>query len=260
MFTIKNLGSTLVYLVFLVLAYFSLIITSIMYGLFGIWLKLNLFIKRHMKWNFTLRLLIQQYQPLVMYSIINLYHLKDDLILYKFSSLVTFFVLVVIVQWMIPIMSCIIHKYDKLKALDSLEFKGAYGAITDGLTVSGFVGKYWMIHMLIRWTIVSIILVALRDYSTFQILLNIVYSWFSQVLIVIGKPLENRFENKMLMFNELMVSIYLYILISLTDYNDNADLFENCGIALLSIVIISFVVNFLKFLFFTLRDLFRRVR
>ncbi len=62
------------------------------------------------------------------------------------------------------------------------------------------------------------------------------------------------------MFNELMVSIYLYVLISLTDYNDNEDLFENCGIALLSIVMISFVINFLKFLFFTLRDLYRKLR
>jgi hypothetical protein len=44
-----------------------------------------------------------------------------------------------------------------------------------------------------------------------------------------------------------MVSVYLYVLISLTDYNDDADLFENCGIALLAIVLISFAVNFLKF-------------
>ncbi len=114
-----------------------------------------------------------------MFCIINLYHLQDDLILYKMSTLITFFILIVVVQWMIPVMSFIIRKYDKQKALDSPEFKGAYGAITDGMTLSGFAGKYWMIHMLVRWTIVSIILVTLRDYSTFQILLNIAYSWLS---------------------------------------------------------------------------------
>lgn len=188
------------------------------------------------------------------------YHLQDDLILYKMSSLITFFVLVIIVQMIIPVMSFIIRKNDKAEALDTLEFKETYGTITEGLTLSGPAGKYWIIYVLIRWTIVSIILVALRDYSTFQILLNIAYSWFSQVIIVQGKPLKNKFENSMLIFNELMVSIYLYVLISLTDYNDDADLFDNCGIALLSIVIISFVANFLKFLFFTLRDLYRRVR
>lgn len=80
------------------------------------------------------------------------------------------------------------------------------------------------------------------------------------MIIVRGKPLDNKFENSMLMFNELMVSIYLYVLTSLTDYNDDADLFENCGIALLSIVMIAFAVNFIKFLFFTLRDLYRKIK
>ena len=75
-----------------------------------------------------------------------------------------------------------------------------------------------------------------------------------------GKPLEDSFENSMLLFNEVMVSIYLYVLISLTDHNDDADLFENCGIALLSIVMISFAVNFIKFLFFLLREIYRRIK
>ncbi len=64
----------------------------------------------------------------------------------------------------------------------------------------------------------------------------------------------------MLLFNEIMVSIYLYVLISLTDYNDDADLFENCGIALLTVVMLSFAVNFLKFVYFALRGLFRRLK
>lgn len=64
----------------------------------------------------------------------------------------------------------------------------------------------------------------------------------------------------MLLFNELMVSTYLYVLTSLTDYNDDADLFEGCGITLLTIVMIAFAVNFIKFLFFLLRDLFRKIK
>ena len=64
----------------------------------------------------------------------------------------------------------------------------------------------------------------------------------------------------MLLFNEIMVSIYLYVLISLTDYNDDADLFENCGIALLAVVMVSFAVNFLKFVYFALRSIYRRLK
>ena len=60
----------------------------------------------------------------------------------------------------------------------------------------------------------------------------------------------------MLIFNELMVSTYLYVLISLTDYNDDSDFFDGCGIALLTVVMITFGVNFIKFLIFALRDLY----
>jgi hypothetical protein len=74
-----------------------------------------------------------------------------------------------------------------------------------------------------------------------------------------GKPLDDYFENSMLLFNEIMVSVYLYVLLSLTDYNDDADLFENCGIALLSVVMLSFAVNFLKFVYFALRAIYRRL-
>jgi hypothetical protein len=79
-------------------------------------------------------------------------------------------------------------------------------------------------------------------------------------LILKGKPLDDSFENNMLLFNEIMVSVYLYVLTSLTDYNDDADIFDNCGVALLTIVMISFAVNFLKFSFFTLRHIYRRLR
>jgi len=75
-----------------------------------------------------------------------------------------------------------------------------------------------------------------------------------------GKPLDDSFENNMLLFNEIMVSLYLYVLTSLTEYNDDVDLFDNCGIAALTIVIISFAVNFFKFAFFTLRNIYRTLR
>ncbi len=80
------------------------------------------------------------------------------------------------------------------------------------------------------------------------------------MLIMFGSPLEDSFENKMLLFNETMVAMYLYILTTLTDFNDDADLFDNCGLALLSIVIISFTVNFLKFVYYMLRDIYYRIK
>jgi hypothetical protein len=72
--------------------------------------------------------------------------------------------------------------------------------------------------------------------------------------------MEKKFENSMLVFNELMVSAYLYVLISLTDYNDESDLFDSCGIVLLTIVMITFGVNFIKFLFTSIKDLYYKIK
>ena len=39
-----------------------------------------------------------------------------------------------------------------------------------------------------------------------------------QMIIILGKPFAEKIENKMLIFNELMVSGYLYLLMLLTDF------------------------------------------
>jgi hypothetical protein len=61
MFTIKNLGSTLVYIAFIAGAYLALIISYIMQGIFGMFESVHLFIRKYIIWNFTLRLMIQQF-------------------------------------------------------------------------------------------------------------------------------------------------------------------------------------------------------
>jgi hypothetical protein len=41
--------------------------------------------------------------------------------------------------------------------------------------------------------------------------------------MVIGKPYDDKLENQISLFNEVMVSAYLYVLMMLTDYlGDNA--------------------------------------
>jgi hypothetical protein len=111
MFSIKNLGSTLVYIAFITTGYLLLIISYIMHGIFGIFESTHLFLKKYMMWNFTLRLLIQQFQPIIMFSIINLYHLDNELNIYLSSTVLTFFQLI-IVHLVIPIMAMTIYSHD----------------------------------------------------------------------------------------------------------------------------------------------------
>jgi hypothetical protein len=52
------------------------------------------------------------------------------------------------------------------------------------------------------------------------------------------------------MFNEVMVSVYLYLLMSLTDYNP---LREDIGFALMVVVVIAVAVNLIKAIWLDLK-------
>ena len=67
-----------------------------------------------------------------------------------------------------------------------------------------------------------------------------------QALILIGRPYE---DNRMLLFNEFTVTLYLYVLIMLTDYNDSVNAFDTLAIVLLGVVILAFIFNILVMAF-----------
>jgi hypothetical protein len=82
----------------------------------------------------------------------------------------------------------------------------------------------------------------------------LIVSVLTQCLILLGHPNQDEIEHKLSIFNELMVSLYLYLLLCLTDFQPipSRDIF---GWSLLSVVLISVLVNFLKFFYLIGRDL-----
>ena len=75
-----------------------------------------------------------------------------------------------------------------------------------------------------------------------------------------GRPCEDRIDNIFLMFNEVMVTVYLYVLILITDYNPSTDLYDLLSLILLSIFIVTLLANLLHFLFNFLVSLVKEVR
>ena len=67
-------------------------------------------------------------------------------------------------------------------------------------------------------------------------------------MIVYGQPCDTKLDNRMLLFNESMVMLYIYLLIGISDYNLVSELNDSLGIGLLSIVMGTFIVNLLRFL------------
>jgi hypothetical protein len=67
-------------------------------------------------------------------------------------------------------------------------------------------------------------------------------------MIVGSKPKLKKLDNRMLLFNEIMVSIYIYLLLSLTDLMGENDYRDLIAWVLLLFVVITVLVNLVKFL------------
>jgi len=77
-------------------------------------------------------------------------------------------------------------------------------------------------------------------------------------MIIAGRPLDGLYENEIAIFNEVMVCIYLYAMITLTDYNYTNSKRAESSTFLAFIVLLSAGMNFLKFLLLLSKALCRK--
>ena len=99
----------------------------------------------------------------------------------------------------------VIRKNYSAKALNSEDFKSKFKNLTEGLRVESTLGRYWTVITLARWSTLCIILVTLRGYYMFQIVSLLMQSVLVQTLIIHGQPMLVHVENKISLFNEIMV-------------------------------------------------------
>jgi hypothetical protein len=62
-------------------------------------------------------------------------------------------------------------------------------------------------------------------------------------LILHGRPFESPLENRIALFNEIMVSLYLYILMTLTDFMGPNPIMGDCAMSLVGVIVVAFAVN-----------------
>jgi hypothetical protein len=148
----------------------------------------------------------------------------------------------------------VLNQYKKINAT-----KDRFGAVIDGLNPRSMVGRFWSPITLLRWIVTIVIMVSLRDYSALQILLLLQISVAFQITLLRSKPHREPLDRRMSLFNELMVSLYLYILSTLTDFNAIQE-DTHTSWALLSIVLASLSVNLGKALYLLSAEGYRRYR
>ena len=117
----------------------------------------------------------------------------------------------------------VIGKNYTAKTLSSQDYQTKFKNLTEGLRVESTLGRYWTVITLARWSTLCIILVTLRSYYIFQIVSLLMQSVLVQTLIIHGQPMLDHVENKISLFNEIMVSLFLYVMITLTEYNQKVN-------------------------------------
>jgi len=126
------------------------------------------------------------------------------------------------------------------------ELEVSWAPLIEGVNTRSAIGKYWIPITLVKWAILSLTLVFLKDHSTFQLIITGYLLLVSQILIIKGKPFASHVENKLSLFNDIMASLYLNCLYTLAEPMGRNESKELCGLALLALVVFTIAVNVIK--------------
>ena len=175
--------------------------------------RLHEWMRKKLFWNGFLFFLMSQYPPIILATVINLYgldfHKKGGIMMSNIVSILLLCACLI----SLPMIWRIIKKGMSNKT-ERENFDLKFGSlIEDQRADASIIAAYWQLLTLIRWTITTAILVFAKDNCAAQILILLLVSIVYQVLLISGKPFENGFTNKMSLFTELLVSVYLYLLL-----------------------------------------------
>ena len=139
--------------------------------------------------------------------------ISSYLSLIVFITLITVLILLFLKVWRIT---------RNLNQYELIEFKTYYSVLTESLkeTKREKLIYYWKPLLLIRWSLTLLILIVLYDKPAFQILSLLSLSVIWQCLILFSKPFDSKAVNIISFYNELSVSVYLYLAFLLSDFFD----------------------------------------
>lgn len=112
---------------------------------------------KHLEWNLTITLALDQLPLLILTALINLMELKFNSMIKMVSSLLTICVFLITPVFIFSIIK-MLRNYELLSEQEAK--KGS--AIVNNINIKQKNAKYWHIAQFIRWNIVIIILVVFR--------------------------------------------------------------------------------------------------
>jgi hypothetical protein len=178
-------------------------------------------------------------------SMINISSLKYDTTL-NYESSVLSIIILVFLSISIALETYVIYIYHDRYELS--DFKLRYGTCTKGLNTDTLAGRYWNPLTLTRWAATNLIMIFLRDHCVAQIFVLLLISGIFQVILIYEKPMAEKCDQWMAVGIEASVSIYLYCLLSLTNFSGENTLRIELGWVLAMLTGIVIGINVLLFL------------
>ncbi len=276
---LKNAGSSSLFLFLYINGWLILILMQRVCSHVTQLLTIKDRLQRWLMWNQSINLLQSQLTPLMLSSMINLYDVRTHALLFlqmrfngeeKLSliSIICSFVVMTVIAGSLVAIFIKIRSLSKNYDEETIrEFKQKYSPLTADLrdTCSSSLVLYWKAINQVRCLITLTILLTLNSLPAVQMLLLLILSVIQQLMIIKSLPYESTLTNAIVLFNELAVSIYLYLALMLSDYMETQNtqpdtLMKNrLEIAWAITVLICFVIaiNFLVFIIKSLIDLSR---
>ncbi|TNV86253.1 hypothetical protein FGO68_gene15283 [Halteria grandinella] len=252
-----NLGSTLVFMIMQICLLMFTGLMSLFSSTSSRAEKLFEFLHKRLIWGRTIRFIIQQFQPLIFSSLINIR--SQSLLDLKPSTIATRFNFYLSALIFTGTLLSVVIFYGII--LRGKAGEQRFSTLIEGLksNTSGF-AAYWTVWTLLKWSLMCFILILLTDYPAQQLQTLTLLSAFSTILQISVQPMDSRIENMMCTFNELMATIYLYTLIGLATAGDDIALRENLGLALISILLLALSTNILKVLIMIICEIVKKIR
>ena len=113
-----------------------------------------------------------------------------------------------------------------------------------------------------RWLFTILIMIKLKDYPNLQILILLSLSYIVQGLLTTIHPFESKLDNIMAILNEVSVSIYLYIMMLISDSNGETTSTQRefFGWALTILMCAVVFINFIKTLIILVKKVLTFIR
>ncbi|TNV86722.1 hypothetical protein FGO68_gene2271 [Halteria grandinella] len=252
-----NLGSTLVFLIIQVLILFYTGLMRLLSYFSPRAKKQYAFLEKRFVWGGTIRFIIQQFQPLIFSSLINIKCASSSYLQAQSIGVrINFYLSTVIFSGTLISIAVffVIVKMGKAR-------ENRYSTLIEGLnSKESVLAAYWTVWTLAKWSLMCLVIILLADYPGLQLQLLTALSIFSTTLQLTAKPMDSLVENIICLFNEVMTTIYLYTLIGFVITSDNIVLRESIGLVLISILLFVILVNFFKVLIMIIIEIVKKIK